>query len=314
MMLSSSSHAPEAARCHELGDLPYVVKPVEPSRLLDAILRTLMPSSGTSVDPEKAAPTAALGRPLKVLVAEDNKVNQRLVLAILSGLGHEVTLVGDGREAVAAARGVDFDVALIDVHMPEMDGFEATAAIRAFEKETGRHLPIAALTASALKGDREACLAAGMDGYLAKPIRAAELVAVVDRLAGGATASVASTPGRPLVDLSFDPEDVLARVEGNRELLAELVGILRAESPRLLATLREKVEAGDARGVREAAHAIKGTVGNFGGQAASEAARALEVMGKDGVLTGAGAGVAHLELAVAELERNLVRMGGGAPT
>jgi CheY-like chemotaxis protein/anti-sigma regulatory factor (Ser/Thr protein kinase) len=313
MMLSSSSHAPEAARCHELGDLPYVVKPVEPSRLLDAILTTLMPSTGTSVDPEKAAPTAARSRLLKVLVAEDNTVNQRLVRAILNGLGHEVTLVGDGREAVAAARGGDFDVALIDVHMPEMDGFEATAAIRAFEKETGRHLPIAALTASALKGDREACLAAGMDGYLAKPIRAAELVEVVDRLAGGATAPAASTSSRPSVDQSFDPEDVLARVEGNRQLLAELVDILRAESPRLLATLREKVDAGDARGLQEAAHAIKGTVGNFGGHAASEAARVLEVMGKDGVLTGAGAGVARLELAVAELERNLVRMGEGAP-
>ena len=102
-------------------------------------------------------------------------------------------------------------------------------------------------------------------------------------------------------------------MEGNRELLSELVDILRAESPRLLANLRQSVEAGDARGVREAAHAIKGTVGNFGGHAASEAARVLEVMGRDGVLNGAGAAVARLELAVAELERNLVLMGGGAP-
>jgi PAS domain S-box-containing protein len=302
MMLSSSSQAAEAARCHELGDLPYVVKPVDPSRLLEVMLTVLLPAGAGRPDRRRAAPAGA-GRGIKVLVAEDNKVNQRLVLGILEGLGHAVTMVCDGREAVAAARVGDFDVALLDVHMPEMDGFEATAAIRGFEKETGRHLPIVAVTASALKGDREACLAAGMDGYLAKPIRAAELVEVIARLARS------QTPADP----SFDPDDVLARVEGNRELLAELVGILRAESPRLLATLREKVEAGDARGLQEAAHAIKGTVGNFGGHAASEAARVLEVMGKDGVLTGAGAGVVRLEAAVAELERNLVRMGEGAP-
>ena len=314
MMLSSSSHAEEAARCHELGDLRYVVKPVDPSQLLDAILNALMPSAGLRTGPETAVAASARSRPLKVLVAEDNKVNQRLVLAILNGLGHEVTLAGDGREAVEAARTGDFDVALLDVHLPEMDGFEATAAIRVFEKGTGRHLPIAAVTARALKGDREACLAAGMDGYLPKPIRVAQLREVIDRLIGGKTeAPVATAPVRPLADPSFDPEDVLALVEGDRGLLAELVDIFRAEYPRLLANLRHSVEKGDARGVQEAAHAIKGTVGNFGAPAASEAARALEVMGREGALTGAGAGVARLEHAVDELDRNLVRMTDGAP-
>ena len=314
MMLSSSSHAAEAARCHELGDLPYVVKPVDPSHLLDAIVTTLMPSAGPSTDLEKAAPLTARARPLRVLVAEDNKVNQRLVLAILNGLGHEVTVVGDGREAVEAARTGGFDLALLDVHMPEMDGFEATAAIRALENETGGHLPIAAVTARAQKGDREACLAAGMDGYLAKPIRVRELLAVIDRLAGGARgAPAASTRIPPLVVLSFDPEDVLARVEGDRKLLAELVDIFHAEYPRLLANLRHSVEIGDARGVQEGAHAIKGTVGNFGGHAASDAARALEVMGQQGVLNGAGAAVERLERAVDDLAQNLARMGNEAP-
>ena len=115
------------------------------------------------------------------------------------------------------------------------------------------------------------------------------------------------------LDLSFDPSDVLARVEGNRDLLAELVDIFRAEYPRQLANLREKVEAGDARAVQEAAHAIKGTVGNFGAPAASEAARALEAMGQGGVLTGAGAGVARLEREVDQLQRDLARMGDEAP-
>ena len=314
MMLSSSSHAAEAARCYELGALAYVVKPVDPSHLLDAILTTLMPSAGTSSDPDKVPSTTAGARPLRVLVAEDNKVNQRLVLAILNGLGHEVTMVGDGRAAVAAARAGDFDVALLDVHMPEMDGLEATAAIRAFEKETGGHLPIAAVTARALKGDREACLAAGMDDYLAKPIRVAELLAVLDRLAGDATEGAAATaPVRPLVAASFDRDDILARVEGNRDLLAEMVDIFRAEWPRLLANLKHSVETGDATGVQEAAHAIKGTVGNFSGHAAAEAARALEVMGQQGVLTGTAAAVERLEREVGHLAQDLVRMGEEAP-
>ena len=117
----------------------------------------------------------------------------------------------------------------------------------------------------------------------------------------------------PLADASFDPDDVLARVEGDRGLLAELGGIFRAECPRLLASLRHSVEAGDARGVREAAHAIKGTVGNFGAPAASEAARVLEVMGKEGVLTAAGAGLVRLEIEVHDLERKLVRMADEVP-
>ena len=314
MMLSSSSQAAEAARCHELGDLPYVVKPVDPSHLLDAILTTLMASVGIITERETAVPATAGSRPLTVLVAEDNKVNQRLVLALLDGLGHKVTLVGDGRAAVSAARAGDFDVALFDIHMPGMDGFEATAAIRAFEKGTGRHLPIAAVTASALKGDREACLAAGMDGYLAKPIRMAELVEVVERLAGVApSASAAPIAVRSIADRSFDRDDVLARVEGDWGLLAELVDIFRAEHPRLLANLWHSVETGDVRGVQEGAHALKGTVGNFGAHAASDAARALEVMGKEGALSGAGAAVARLQREVELLERDLVRMREGAP-
>jgi two-component system sensor histidine kinase/response regulator len=319
MMLSSSNQAGEAARCHELGELLYVVKPVHPSQLLDAILSTLMPSADSSAECDNTAVVTHRRRSLKVLVAEDNRVNQRLLLGILNGLGHEVTLTANGREAVAAVHERDFDIALLDVHMPEMDGFQATAAIRAIERETGRHLPIAAVTASALKGDREACLAAGMDGYLAKPIRMSELVEVVDRLvphgqpeAGAASVPAAAVPLRSLV--SFDADEVLARVQGNRALLAELVDIFRTERPRLFANLRQSVEAGDAKGLQEAAHAIKGTVGNFSAPGACEAARVLEVMGQQGVLIGAAAGVKRLEDEVEHLERDLVRMGELART
>ena len=297
MMLASSGHAVEAIRCHELGGLPYVVKPVVASQLRDALLAVLAPPLSARADAGEA-PRAA-GRPLKVLVAEDNNVNRRLVLALLTGMGHQVTLVYNGREAVEAARTGQFDLALLDVHMPEMDGFEATAEIRALERTSARHLPIAAVTARAQKGDREACLAAGMDDYLPKPIRAPALQDLLDRWTAHTPAAPAASP--------FDPEDVMARVEGDRELLAELVEIFRAEHPRLLAELRRCVEAGDARGAQDAAHAIKGTVGNFGGHAASEAARAIEALGERSLLADAMA-VDRLERAVSDLERDLVVM------
>jgi CheY-like chemotaxis protein len=301
MMLASSSHAAEALRCHQLGDLPYVVKPVDPSHLLDAILTILTPAGSTHPAPGTPAATIACRRPLNVLVAEDNAVNQQLVLAILNRLGHDVTVVGDGHAAVEAARTGTFDIALLDIHMPDMDGFETTAAIRAFERETGGHLPIAAVTANARRGDRDACLAAGMDGYLAKPLRMPELVDIIDRLASGAA-------NPPATRSSFDPDDLLARVEGNRDLLMKLVDIFRGEYPRLLATLRQSMEAGDAKGVEDTAHAIKGMVGNFGARSASGAAGALEEMGRTGLLTGAEAGAARLERRLHHLERELVRM------
>jgi CheY-like chemotaxis protein len=184
MMLSSSGQAGEATRCRALGSVPYVVKPVDPSHLLNTILATLAPSVvGQSLSTETTSITPR-GRPLRVLLAEDNKVNQRLAMAILEKHGHTVVLAVNGREAVACAHRAGFDIALLDIQMPEMDGFQAAAAIRAAEKGTGRHLPIVALTARALKGDREACLAAGMDEYLSKPIRAAELLSILERLGG----------------------------------------------------------------------------------------------------------------------------------
>jgi HPt (histidine-containing phosphotransfer) domain-containing protein len=194
----------------------------------------------------------------------------------------------------------------MDVQMPEVDGFEATAAIREREGATGLHLPIVALTAHAMTGDRERCLAAGMDFYLTKPLRAVELYETLEAAAPHRASAAAS-------QVSFDPEELLARVEGDRGLLAELVETFGADSRHLLANMRHGVEIGDAGLVHEAAHAIKGTLGTFSAGAASEAALALEVMGGQGVLTGAGAGVARLEREVEHLLRDLVHMSDQAP-
>ena len=184
MMLSSLDHAADAARCRELGISATLMKPIKQSDLLDAIMNLL----GTGRDPQAAVapapPEAPASRPgLTILVAEDNAVNQRLAARLLEKHGHTAVVAGDGREAVAAAEATRFDLILMDVQMPEMDGYEATAAIRAREAQTGTHTPIIAMTAHAMKGDRERCLDAGMDGYITKPLQLSELLAAIDEFA-----------------------------------------------------------------------------------------------------------------------------------
>jgi PAS domain S-box-containing protein len=184
MMFSSAGQRGDGARCQKLGVSAYLLKPIRQSELRAAILRVVSAGDQKAQLPlvtrytlhDTAAPPVSL----RVLIAEDNLVNQRLAMRLLEKRGHQVTIAGNGQEAVAAAEKSAFDLVLMDLQMPEMDGFEATAALREREKETGIHLPVIALTAHALKGDRERCLDAGMDGYLTKPIRPQELDAVLE--------------------------------------------------------------------------------------------------------------------------------------
>jgi two-component system, sensor histidine kinase and response regulator len=189
VMLTSADQRRGAARCRELGVAAYLTKPIKKSELLAAICALYGDAAPRAADARAAEPSALAppGRApaLRVLLAEDNLVNQKLAVRLLERQGHRVTVVPNGREAVeiiAAAEAGEreaFDVVLMDVQMPEMDGLEATRAIRLRERSTGRRLPIVALTAHAMKGDEEKCLAAGMDAYLAKPIRAEELYTVI---------------------------------------------------------------------------------------------------------------------------------------
>ena len=176
MMLSSGDRPGEIARCEQLGVATYLLKPVKQSELLEAVSLALgitaeeEPSQGTA-----AADQAGTLPPLRILLAEDSLVNQKLAVGLLEGQGHRVVVANDGREALAALESQPFDLVLMDVQMPEVDGFEATSAIRAREKRLGTRIPIIAMTAHAMKGDRDRCLAAGMDDYVPKPVRAAEL-------------------------------------------------------------------------------------------------------------------------------------------
>jgi two-component system sensor histidine kinase/response regulator len=184
MMLTSAGHRGDAARCLELGVAAYLLKPIRQSELREAIARVLgaHPHEGTislitRFSLHDARDPSAF---LRVLLAEDNAVNQRLAVRLLEKRGHRVAVAGNGREALDALEKEKFDLVFMDVQMPELDGLEATAIIREREKSSGRHQPIIALTAHAMKGDREKCLAAGMDGYLTKPIRPQELEEILE--------------------------------------------------------------------------------------------------------------------------------------
>ncbi|HET9400073.1 MAG TPA: response regulator [Candidatus Acidoferrales bacterium] len=183
MMLTSADHRGDTERCKNLGVAAYLIKPIRQSELREAIAKVLGAKEQHRAIPlvtryslhDERDPVEIL----QILVVEDNPVNQRLAVRLLEKRGHRVSIAGNGREALAELAKRDYDLSLMDMQMPEMDGFEATAAIREREKQTGSHLPIIALTAHAMKGDEERCLAAGMDGYLSKPIRPQELDAVL---------------------------------------------------------------------------------------------------------------------------------------
>ena len=224
MMLTSSGRPGDGARCRELGIAAYMVKPIRQSELLEAILAALDKPSRKADRPHVITRHSLreTREKLHILLAEDNLVNQKLAVRLIEKRGHTLVVASNGREALAALESESFDVVLMDVQMPEMNGFEATAAIRDREKETGKHLPIIAMTANAMVGDRERCLAAGMDGYISKPIRIEELFEVIESL--GSTA-VAAKPGMSHRDASMsvlDSAAALARVEGDKDTLVEI--------------------------------------------------------------------------------------------
>jgi CheY-like chemotaxis protein len=212
-----------------------------------------------------------------VLLAEDNAVNQRLAASLLERRGHKVVIAANGSEAVEAIQRQPFDVILMDVQMPEMGGFEATSAIRALERESGARVPIVAMTAHAMKGDRERCLAAGMDDYLTKPIDPRQLCLLVEQLAAGRALVAAD----PIAASGVSPQ-VLARVGGDRELLAEISRLFVDDAPQHLDRIRHALDARDGEALTRAAHGLKGAAANFDAEGVVAAARTLEEIGRTG--------------------------------
>ena len=280
MMMLTSGGSDESGQFRKLGIGAWLAKPVRQSDLLNAILDLLGPSSDSGEVVPRPAERVGIpaGQRLRVLLAEDHPINQKVATRMLEDQGHEVTVVGDGRLATSAVASGTFDVVLMDVQMPEMDGFEAVAVIRKCEAAEGGHLPVIALTAHAMAGDRERCLGAGFDDYLPKPINSAALHEALARLGG------------PGLDerTTFDQAEALEGLGGDERLLAEILILFVDDFPRLLAGMRESVTTGDAAMLARLSHNVVGAAGHLGAPAVIASANQLQAMGKAGDLAGAG--------------------------
>jgi PAS domain S-box-containing protein len=312
ILLTSAGRSEDVARAKTVGVAATLSKPVKQSELWDAIATALnvpgrLKSRASSLPATAKARARAARQPLRVLLAEDNPVNQEVALRLLERRGHSVIVAENGRQALTAIERHKFDLVLMDVQMPEMGGLEATQLIREKEKSTGEHLPILAMTAHAMQGDRERCIAAGMDGYLAKPIDPKSFLQTVEGISLRATQS--ETTPKDAAEReeggdghrSLDAKALLEWFSGNRKLLRNIVKTFRDDCPRMMARIRTALAANDANLLAEGAHALKGSVGNFGPTAALEATREMEKIARQGKLDGAWELYATLEDEIALL-------------
>ena len=276
VMLTSVGQSDDLVRRYRKDIEAVLTKPVKHSDLLEALAKLF----GVATRHGRTEPTArrigSRQRALHVLVAEDNPVNRKLVTTLLRKRGHKVKAVENGREAVASVRSDAFDVVLMDLQMPEMSGLEAAQAIRELEHAGARRLPLIALTAHAMRGDRERCLEAGMDGYLAKPIDVDELVATVERFGAGTAIERSESGGEPASGAVFDERAALAYSGGDRRLLKNVVKLFRSDYPRALRRIDRALRIQDREALRLAAHGLKGAIGTVGASAGRQAAAELE--------------------------------------
>ncbi|MBI1372431.1 MAG: response regulator [Phycisphaera sp.] len=290
IMLSSAHRFADTASLAQVGIRRYLIKPVKQSELFDAIAETLELQAPTSHETGRDAAV----RSLNILLVEDGVTNQVVATHLLEREGHRVSVAGNGRQALAALRGATrYDVVLMDVQMPEMDGLEATRRIRVAERQTGEHVPIIAMTAHAMAGDRERCIDAGMDDYLSKPIRR-------DTLRDALARSVTSEPDDPTNTtrgdrdrstsgtgrddrdgdgdgaVLYDLNEVLDRTGDDHGLLTEIVELFAKESEAVSDDLRRAVQDGDTESVHRLVHRLAGSLGIFGSKEAEAVSRSIE--------------------------------------
>ncbi len=313
MMLTSGGQRGDAARCSEMGIAAYLLKPVRQTELREAICRVLQAKKETGgshmITPyslvQAGLPRAAAKR-LNILLAEDNLVNQKLAIRLLEKRGHQVTLAQNGKEALNEMESTSFDVVLMDVQMPEMDGLEATRALRVREQTTGKHQAVVAMTALAMKGDKERCLDAGMDGYLTKPIRPQELDAVLDQYSVEQVPVALEEPAMANAGAgSLNMEDLMERIDGDMGFLSELAEIFRGDYPTQMRLVREAQAQGDATAVRRIGHSLKGALANLSATTAAALAATVEQMGKDGDLSKLDATLTALGRELESVDRTL---------
>ena len=317
MMLSSAGSSGDTARCRALGLSAYLSKPFKQSELLELIMATLSREEGQVWEvPSARLPNRSTisGPGLRLLLAEDNPVNQRLAVRVLEKQGHTVSVANNGKEALAAWQQGTFDLVLMDIQMPEMDGFEATRILRRREQRTGAHVPIVAMTAHAMKGDRERCLKAGMDDYVSKPLQIDKLLAVVARLTMKIEEARPPAPPNPTppelgaggrASSIFDPQTALDRTDGDQELLREILELFRGQADLLRPQITAALARRDGLALERAAHSLKGAAGNISAEQVRAICLRLEQAGRDKDWAEASAAGAELALALPCLESAL---------
>jgi len=340
ILLSSIGERGDADRCKEIGISGYLPKPIKQSDLFDAIMMTMglrteeMPTVITrhKVYEERES--------FNILLAEDNLINQTLAIKLLETRGHRVTLASNGREAVEAFTKGDFDLILMDIQMPEMDGFEATREIRKIEdrnqksedgsqktevrsqkteirqnkhqalthQQSSIHsIPIIAMTAHAMTGDREKCIDAGMDDYVTKPIKPEVLYSIINKVAHKSHSEKEqkrpqlSQGSKTFSPKTFDLSSAMETVLGNKDLFQEIAGMFIESCSDYVVKIKEGIAGNDAAILEREAHSLKGAVGNFGAKEAYEVADHLEKLGKEGEIAMAAEELSNFEIAFKEL-------------
>ncbi|HXS83195.1 MAG TPA: response regulator [Methylomirabilota bacterium] len=324
MMLTSGGQGGDVARCRELGLAAYVTKPLSQRALYQVVAQVIgagavapdalafTPRKDDTIMPHSTDASPAPQTSLRLLLAEDNFVNQKLAVTMLQKRGHKVTVANDGVEALSLLEREAFDLVFMDVHMPNMGGFEATAEIRRREKAHGLpRIPIVALTALAMTGDREKCLEAGMDAYLTKPISARDLFTVLTQLlpTSGIAATVVTTrtteaPEKPALDLAQLRENM----DDDEEMLQDIVGAFLRDHGNQLRELKQGLASGDEKSALRGAHTLKGLLLTLAAQPAADVALEVERALREKDPKRAAAGVPRLEGQLARLLPELHRL------
>lgn len=305
LMLSSADRQTFRERCEGLAVDGFLEKPVSQSDMLDAVVTVL---KGTPDFREVAERIQTTQRSLRILLAEDTPANQKVVKAILNKRGHSVEIADNGREAIELHQQAEYDLILMDVQMPTMDGLQATEAIRELSETQKASIPIVAMTAHARREDRQKCLQAGMDGYIAKPIDAKQLLKVIESSSRGRS-TLKSTPpceqaSKPRQSL-INREAALQRLDGNQELLKDLFGFFLEDAPRLLEAANTSIQNGNAAEAERAAHSLKGLAANFDAESCVTAAKRLEDIARTKRLDQASQALERLQAAVQQLSEEL---------
>jgi CheY-like chemotaxis protein/HPt (histidine-containing phosphotransfer) domain-containing protein len=305
-MMTSLGRQEEAARLKEIGFNGYLTKPVKKSQLYDSLIELVEEKGVESAikKPVEQRPVPQVEGEGRILVAEDNAVNQKVALRILEKMGYRADAVANGLEAIDVLAEIPYDLVLMDVQMPEMDGYNAARIIRDPSSQVRDHdVPVVAMTAHAMKGDREKCLEAGMDDYVPKPVQPQELARVIEEwLATEKTPEPQPEAAAQDDGKVFDRPNLVERLDGDEEIIGEVIGIFLEDAPRRLQVLEDALQESDAALAQREAHTLKGAASNLSAPSLQEAARRVEQAAEAGDLSDATDHLAPLREAFEELK------------